>query len=90
MSGLSVLEEELTEKTTEDKMRRLVSLFSNKSLDEIDMSFDIRKDVNVEHNYFYEMMASAISYHFKVETDPETVETFSTLRDIVDYVKSRQ
>ncbi|KAK6016806.1 hypothetical protein OSTOST_17706 [Ostertagia ostertagi] len=87
---MNVLEEELPETTTEDKLRRLVSLFSNKSLDEIDMTFDIRKDVNVDHSYFYEVIAGAITYHFKLETDAETVETFSTLRDIVDYVECHQ
>ncbi|XGW28538.1 hypothetical protein V3C99_008370 [Haemonchus contortus] len=87
---MSVSEEELFDSTTEEKIRHLVSLFSTKKPDDIDMTFDIRKDINVDHNYFFEMLAGAITYHFKLETDPETVEAFSTLKDIVDYVDSRQ
>ncbi|KAK5976498.1 hypothetical protein GCK32_019907 [Trichostrongylus colubriformis] len=87
---MSALEEDIIETTTEDKLRHLVSMFSNKSLEEIDMNFDIRKDVNVAHDYFYDVLAGAITSHFKVKTDAETVETFSTLQDIVNYIDSAQ
>ncbi|KAK5973983.1 hypothetical protein GCK32_019984 [Trichostrongylus colubriformis] len=85
-----MLQEELTETTTEDKLRRLTSFFTNKSFDDIDMSFDLHGDINVDRDYFLEMMAGALTHHFGIDTDANALEGFSTLEDINNYISSRQ
>ncbi|VDL79821.1 unnamed protein product [Nippostrongylus brasiliensis] len=74
---------------TEDKLRRLASFFSSKSFDEIDMTFSFPSDLNVDNGYFCEMMAGAVTFHFGIDTDASTIEGFSTLQDIADYIASR-
>ncbi|EYC04387.1 hypothetical protein Y032_0088g2174 [Ancylostoma ceylanicum] len=85
-----MLQEELTETTVEDKLRRLTTFFTSKSFDEIDMSFDLNADINVDRGYFLEMMSGALTFHFGIETDASTLESFQTLGDIAEYINSRQ
>ncbi|CAD6187421.1 unnamed protein product [Caenorhabditis auriculariae] len=81
------LSQELTETTVEDKLRRLVSFFSSLPFDQIDMSFELQRDADkVEAEYFNEMMAGAVTYHFKIETDPSTIGGMVILKDIADYI----
>ncbi|KAK6020895.1 hypothetical protein OSTOST_13443 [Ostertagia ostertagi] len=85
-----MLQEELTETTTEDKLRRLTSFFTSKSFEDIDMSFNLHDDINVDRDYFLEMMAGALTHHFGIDTDATALEGFSTLQDIDNYISSRQ
>ncbi|KAL6737655.1 hypothetical protein Aduo_011282 [Ancylostoma duodenale] len=87
---MNMLQEELTETTVEDKLRRLTTFFTSKSFDEIDMSFDLNADINVDRGYFLEMMSGALTFHFGIETDASTLEGFQTLGDIAEYINSRQ
>ncbi|EYC04386.1 hypothetical protein Y032_0088g2174 [Ancylostoma ceylanicum] len=87
---MAMLQEELTETTVEDKLRRLTTFFTSKSFDEIDMSFDLNADINVDRGYFLEMMSGALTFHFGIETDASTLESFQTLGDIAEYINSRQ
>ncbi|VDP47268.1 unnamed protein product [Heligmosomoides polygyrus] len=63
---MAALQEELTDTTVEDKLRRLTTFFTSKSFDEIDMGFSLENDINVDRGYFLEMMAGALTYHFGV------------------------
>ncbi|KAK6010954.1 hypothetical protein OSTOST_23972 [Ostertagia ostertagi] len=63
-----MLQEELTETTTEDKLRRLTSFFTSKSFEDIDMSFNLHDDINVDRDYFLEMMAGALHSHTTLES----------------------
>ncbi|KAK6057116.1 hypothetical protein COOONC_05371 [Cooperia oncophora] len=62
----------------------------SKSFDDIDMSFNLRDDINVDRDYFLEMMAGALTHHFGIETEASDLEGFSTLQDINSYISSRQ
>ncbi|CAJ0604495.1 unnamed protein product, partial [Cylicocyclus nassatus] len=85
-----MLQEELTETTVEDKLRRLCTFFTAKSFEQIDMTFDLTVDINVDRGYFLEMMAGAITFHFGIQTDASTLEQFQTLGDIANYIHSNQ
>ncbi|KAK6751820.1 hypothetical protein RB195_003318 [Necator americanus] len=87
---MSMLQAELTETTVEDKLRRITTFFTAKSFEDINMTFDLNADINVDRGYFLEMMSGALTYHFGIETDATALENFQTLGDIAEYINSNQ
>uniref|UniRef100_A0A1I7X6G2 Carrier domain-containing protein n=1 Tax=Heterorhabditis bacteriophora TaxID=37862 RepID=A0A1I7X6G2_HETBA len=84
------LDEELKSETTvEDKLRRLVTFFTSKTFDNINMGFDLINDVdNADRDYFLEMMAGVLSSHFEISTEPDFIANCKTLGDLASYIHS--
>ncbi|CAB3411655.1 unnamed protein product [Caenorhabditis bovis] len=84
-----MLQAELTETTTEDKVRRLVSFFTSTPYEDIGLDFDLTSGIDkADPDYFFTMMTDAINMHFGVAAEQDQVSESKTVQDLVDIINS--